>query len=422
VKRELLREFCVYFSSTVCINGARFLVYLWVARILGPEDWGRWQFLSLVIIYGALSHLGLINGMGRDVPCYLGQGLESRVDKIVGVAFTHSLLLMVVFAGAAYGILQWFVHRPEESALVCVLAIVFQVFVFHQFLFRSYARFFSISLLQTIFAAALVLFAPYVAWKFGVAGFIAAQIMAYLCAVLGVRSAVEIRIRPQIDWLEAKRLVRVGFPIMAVGLLYSFLTTVDRWVIVAWLEMEKLGYYSMAIMAFQLLSLPLGVVADQTFPRMARSWGETEGMRMIRRWLVYQNIVSSLIAFCLVAGAYFACPYLIRRFLPDYVPGIAPLKIVLLAPLITSIFSGYGNVMQVMNKQKYCMYAQLGALILNFCVSAGLIYLQLGINGVAAGTVVAHVFYALSIFTMAKHFMRTGGWIRKKRDMKMETV
>ena len=50
----------------------RFIVALIAARKLGPATWGTWQLLYLILAYSSFIHLGVINGMNREIPVLNG--------------------------------------------------------------------------------------------------------------------------------------------------------------------------------------------------------------------------------------------------------------------------------------------------------------------------------------------------------------
>ena len=86
-------------------------------------------------------------------------------------------------------------------------------------------------------------------FRFGLVGYILGQAAAFamLCTILLFSDTS--RFTRRYDWHRSLRLVRIGFPIMLVGVLYVLFSTVDRWVVAAYLGTEALGEYSIAIMA-----------------------------------------------------------------------------------------------------------------------------------------------------------------------------
>jgi O-antigen/teichoic acid export membrane protein len=65
-----IKEFLLFGLSSILYQGSRFVVNLGVAKILGPSTYGLWNMLNLILLYGSVIHLGVINAMNRDVPLF----------------------------------------------------------------------------------------------------------------------------------------------------------------------------------------------------------------------------------------------------------------------------------------------------------------------------------------------------------------
>ena len=68
----------VFVAGQLFLMGTSFLFNLVAAKLIGPQQMGEWQTISLISIYGMILTFGIINGMGRDVPYFRGKGDETR--------------------------------------------------------------------------------------------------------------------------------------------------------------------------------------------------------------------------------------------------------------------------------------------------------------------------------------------------------
>src|SRR5947207_14322206 len=93
---SFLREFVPFASSTVALQAVRFAVSLFAARELSPEAFGQWGIVSLVLLYGALLHLGAPQAMSREVPYLVGaqrEGESGRIEQVaLGITMGATLL------------------------------------------------------------------------------------------------------------------------------------------------------------------------------------------------------------------------------------------------------------------------------------------------------------------------------------------
>lgn len=127
VKNSLfVREFLLFSSSTILYQGSRFLTALGAAKILGPGIYGLWNMLNLILTYGRLAHLGVINAMNRDVPLFKGKRDFQKVEEIRRASLGFmSLSTIVATAGIAVSAL--FVENSMLRSSLQVMTLLFFV-------------------------------------------------------------------------------------------------------------------------------------------------------------------------------------------------------------------------------------------------------------------------------------------------------
>ena len=92
-------EFAVLAGSTGFLQAARFLVHLLAARWIGPEQFGVWNALALIPMYGVVITLGVGEGMGREVPFLRGAGRSEDARALADAALTWIVVAAVIGAG-----------------------------------------------------------------------------------------------------------------------------------------------------------------------------------------------------------------------------------------------------------------------------------------------------------------------------------
>ncbi|MBC7260762.1 MAG: hypothetical protein H5T63_02000, partial [Chloroflexi bacterium] len=70
------------------------------ALCLGPVAWGTWQAAKLVLQYGANLHLGVQNGMHREIPILRGKGDLDGQRRIAQTTFTFTFIAAALTAVA----------------------------------------------------------------------------------------------------------------------------------------------------------------------------------------------------------------------------------------------------------------------------------------------------------------------------------
>lgn len=65
-----------FVSSQVISNFMRLIAGFFVVSMLDPEQYGRFTGVGIYLGYFALGHVGVINGLGRELPYQLGKGTD----------------------------------------------------------------------------------------------------------------------------------------------------------------------------------------------------------------------------------------------------------------------------------------------------------------------------------------------------------
>src|SRR4051812_28883411 len=81
----------VILNFTGIISG--FIVYKWV----DPYYIGLWSSLLLVDTYSTFLRLGVINGMNREFPYWLGKGDTEKANRLIQTTFYYTLCTIALF-------------------------------------------------------------------------------------------------------------------------------------------------------------------------------------------------------------------------------------------------------------------------------------------------------------------------------------
>lgn len=404
------RELAGFGSTTALDQASRLGTNLVVAATLGPLVMGVWFLLNLVLQYGAMVHLGAMNGMNREIPGALARDDTEQARRVREVALGFVLTSYVFALAMLGGLLVPFGVVPAGPLawLMAGLLAAQQLYTFAFIHLKAQTKFLAAARLQLISALTFPVATIPLAFTWGLEGYVAGQIVAY--ALLAAIAAFQTPglFRPRFDLPQAGRLIRIGFPIMLVGITHVVFATVDRWVIQAQLGTEALGHYSLAIMALGAVNVFPRAVAQQVYPRMAMAWSRKpawsslEPLMARQRWTAIAVSVPAVIVILAVA------PWGIRTFLPAYVPGIPALLITMAIPLVRVAGLGYGNAFNVVGLQHWYLTAIVTAAIANLIASLGLVG-SLGLSGVAIGTVVGFGVFAAVMMLAGTIVRRSAG-------------
>ena len=409
VNHSLFKEFSHLTLSTILFHISRVLVELYVARSVGPEVWGIWYILNLLLAYRTVFELGIVNAMNREVPFLNGKGESIRAKDVTNTSFT-SLFILTLAVSIFILSVGFFLEDPDYRSKVFMLSILFvssQFYYFTQTILKSQIQFKLFSLQQFLFAILFPVLAVPMSSYFALEGFMLAYSFTLFVGTLFIIYAGKIRLKVQLEKKLLVQLIKIGFPIMAVGITYTFLNTIDRWIISGFVGIEALGYYSLAIIVFGVINLLPRIISQQFYPRMIMEWGSEKSIQKLLSWTDKQKMIVGVIIYPIAIIIILLAPYLIRAWMPTYSEGIHAIQIIMIGPLFMPLSSGWGNVMNILNKQIYYLYNIIGAVLVNLALNLLFVHFGMGINGVALGTTIAFASYNISLMFTGKWAVRS---------------
>lgn len=398
-------EFLAFSASLLALQGSRFGVSLLAARDLGAVTYGYWNVLSLILLYGLYLQFGVLNGMGRDVPYYAGRGEPERIMRIHTTAWTVALVSGLVGAASIALSMVWFAELRIVLGLLGLTLLAQMIFQYFQFRLRAELHFTTMSWLQGIAAVTLPIW--YITLRpLDLAGFVLAQGLAMAGA--GAFAAYRIGFRPvfRIDLPEIRRLILVGFPIMAAGILFSLLTTIDRWIILGFLGVEQLGYYTLSILCLSLISMFPQMITAQMYPRLAKYYGETHSVARLREPLMRQGMYALLITLPVVVVTFLMLPMITRYLLPQFSAGVGPARLLLIGMLCLPISGAIGNFLNVIGRQWWFMLVQVVGIFLQLCLGVLFVRLGWGLNGIALAAMLTYAITLVILLTLTGNLFR----------------
>lgn len=377
------------------------LVYgVLVVRYLTPDMAGLLATASLLPSYLIFVHLGVLNGMQRELPLALGAGDRPRAERILKVTTTVGLLAGAAGGGVCLlvGLACLLLGKPvllaaayfgsacASFAYPVTTQIDTGLRAENRFMRQGWAAL-GTSLIALI-TSALIPIA-------GVAGAIGRVVLSALGGILvRIRSGVHVR-GGGWDRTEVLALARIGLPLMISGTLGSLIMVSDRTVVALMMTHRDMGEFSLAAMivnSMMLVPFSLGVVL---FPKIARAYGEHRSRRRLRRYVWISLIFNAATILPLSLICFMVVEPLVLRYFPSYRSGIPAAKLA----CVTSIFwvyTGVGSVIGVINRMVPYLCFLAFSLLLILGTSAVLIHLGHGIMGAAwarlAGTVLMCIF------------------------------
>lgn len=403
-RRRIIRDGAHYLTATLVGQGVGLARVVFLPVLFNPAQLGIWNLLNVVLGYGSNAHLGLLDGMNKAIPFLRGQNELAEVERIKDSVFWANLLLGGS-SGVALVLVSWYISGDFGNSLRILGGIVFLQLIFY-YLF---------SLLRADNQFGLV--------SSGVVGLSVLSTILVLCGALGFsdrtrgaflglltsyglivaywlfRSRYRFVFQCRVEAI--RKALKLGFPLIVLGVLNMVFMSVDRWMIAAWLDKTRLGYYALGFMASNLLVLVPTSVASVLYPRMLERFAVNGDPRAVRGLLVGPLRALAVLMLILISAAFVVLPPLIRLFLPKYLPSTPVLMVLIPGVFFLSLAPIAGCYMIAINRQRLIMAAQVIMSVLCLAGDYWVLKNGWGMIGVAVVTAVGYSILGLSYIFMA---------------------
>jgi O-antigen/teichoic acid export membrane protein len=194
-----------------------------------------------------------------------------------------------------------------------------------------------------------------------------------------------------------RRLLATGLPIYIVGLVFVMLTGIDKVIVLGFLGTEQLGLYTLATTAMAVLMMVPSLISNVMYPRIAEHYGAT--MQISELFPVVRRVIRLSLMLTIPVGSIFLLTfyfYVIPVHMPAYLEGRNAMAIIMLAGLFMPVGAGFGDIFNVVGKQRLYLMNILSGLLVNACCGVLLISrFGMGLEGAAIATVVGLLVFAV---------------------------
>lgn len=347
--------------------GLNFLINVWIARYLGVELFGLWNYsIAFVALFSILSTLGLDSIVVKAL-----KNEFARKDNILGSAFILKLtggVLALLLAAVTISII-----RPGDVVLNFLVILTASNFIFQSFdvidlyfqsqmqsKFTVYAR--TGSFLIVAFLKIFLLLNQYSVTAFALAALVETALGALLLVFVFIINKQHIKAW-RIDYSLLSKLVTDGLPLMFAGMVILIYMRIDQIMLGNMVGDEAVGIYSAAVRLSEAwYFIPL-IITNSTFPAIIDAKKIDQESYMNKLQKLYDTVawlgISVAIVISLLAD---------HIILMLYGTSYQDAGIILALHTWTSVFVflGFacGNWFVIENLQKYAFYrTALGAFI-----------------------------------------------------------
>ncbi len=398
--KALLGYISQYISATYLAQGLGAVRGFVNAKYLGPENYGFWGWLMFLISFGYFLHGGVQEIMIKEVPAYQSKGRHDLASKSAQTAFTFLVLMLSIATLCLWGISFTFSESTPEmmrwgwrvAGIVLPLEVLF---AFEQVVVRSDGKFGHLSrglLIGNSISLALTFL---LVIRFGLVGVFFVAMISPAVGLAYLRSKSLYAWRLNWDWVKIRSMLKAGWPILAMTLIFLAISWVDRVLVIHFVGMKGHGFYAVGAMLTFICFLFPEKIAAVIEPKLHYDYAHSEQASRVQNHLLLLLRGVSLVMPLVLAVVNLVIPIIVQHWLHEYEPGIPAMRILVLSSFFPGIIVCTKSFLVALGKQQKVLPVYAVAVVLNIALSYSLVTQGYGLVGIVLGSAAAYVFCGL---------------------------
>jgi PST family polysaccharide transporter len=397
------------FADNILRLGVGLFVSVWVARYLGPEQFGLLSYaMAFVGLFGAIASMGLNGIVVRDL---VKQPETANIT--LGTAFVLQLIGGLLAFSLAVIVIDYV--RPNDALAKLMVAVLGFVMVFKA---SEVVKYWFESQVRSKYAVwvenfAFLLFAGVkvvlILCKVSLIAFVWVVFAEAVLVSVALLSMYAWRGGHLRDWQvkkkQAKTLLKDSWPLILSGLAVMVYMRIDQLMLGQMLGDEAVGIYSVAVRISEVwYFIPMAIVAS-VFPAIIAAKKESEALYYQRLQKLYDLMV--VLALLVAVPMTFLSDWIVPLLFGQAYQQAGPvLAIHTWAGVFVFLGVASGKWFLIENMQKNAFYRTVFGMIANIIVNYLLIPLY-GAVGAAIGTLVSQIVAAYLYDAIYKNTRRS---------------
>ena len=400
-EKEIIRDTSIFTVARYSAYFFTILTGLIIAKVLGPASFGVYSALMLIVTYSHYSHLGLLPAMTKKVPFYRGKKEYNKVKETENIVFSGTMII-ILFLSLMLIIASFFIRNVSADTINSVriiagIIILQQIFYFYQHYLRAEKKFFMMGKSLLIYSITYFIFILFLIFRLKLEGVFLSMFLAYFAVITYFFSKAGFKVKIIIP-SKVLNLIKIGFPLLTMGIMTILFLSIDKIMIIKFMDKLQLGYYSFAAIVAGIVGFVPQSISSVIFPYILEKYGEQEDKTHIKNYLFQPTFAISYLVPIVIGMVFITAPVAIYYILPDYVPGFTVFKILVCSIFFMSVIGPSTNFLITINKERKILSVQAVSILLAIILNYFFIIRGYGINGVAIATAISYFFYNICIF------------------------
>ena len=374
------------------------------ARYIGPEDMGVFRTFGIVAGYLTFLHLGVFDGLHREIPIQLGCGNHKKAEQAAAscLAWITFISLMCGSIFLLLGLRAAFYHDWMKFwGWLAYVPVIVGTFYggYLGATFRTGQQFIKLSKASVLQAIAGTLVLPLLP----IMGYYGACLRTSVTTVtnlLLLHNWRPMKVHPCLDWTSFRDVISIGLPLSGIGYIYTSLWfSLEGTFVLERFGIKTLGLYTMAVfvrtVVVQLAQNMNQVMSVKIYAQYGRSGYIAECVRLILQPMLLAFLVSLL----LIVFGWFALPWVVSLLIPKYIEAISIMQVMLLAmPL--AFLSLPTTILWATGRLSYCFASVSGGFVAFVALSYLFKRMDIGVLSILVASMVGQTINVLASYLL----------------------
>lgn len=403
---KLASEHIFFLTSTVLSAGVYFFYSVYVKIYLTPFEYGIYSTCLLFQSYMFYIQLGSLNSFNRDYPQLIGNENHKKSKSYRDSTF--SFLIFAVINLILLNIVFLLVNNSNNSKLlygIFLCSIITSASLIENFLESrvriecgfKFTSFVIIFKLLSVFVGVFLIhrIGYYVLYIVPIGSSIIGIFFYYKKGLSDIHFSVDIKL--------IKTIVFSGIPLLINNLIWTLVNSIDKYVILWFIDIEALGLYSIAQMAFSYMMLIPNALSQLFYVNLGKIYGATKStVKLNNTACVYSFFIAIFIGLLVIVSYYFIGPA-VDFVIPNYSQGVKSAQIILLGLALYSPTFINGNILTILKKNTALLSGSIYLCIVNLFLSVFLVVIfGPTIENIAIGTVISYLIRTIILMFQLK--------------------
>lgn len=388
------------------------IVNLITIRWISPEDIGLWNGYFIFVSYVYFIQLGVVNGLSRELPFYLG---KKKQNVAVGLARTS---LSVVSVNTAlvlvFGFFFIWYSAVKSASLSNVFYTSISIVVLMALQFytnyllstfrsnNSFKRLTYIYVGMSVFIPVSLLLVLY----YNYLGHIIRIPLVALVQLIALHLYRPFKIKPKFKLKFFKLLTSTGIPLFVFGYLTGIASTFGRLILLQLGTTLQMGLYSPAIAVNTAMRLIPVTLSQYIYPKFSYIAGQSDSKIMIWKLAVKVSFYVFLILLPITAMGYLLMPWLINSMFPNYTEGIFAAQLATIAGLFSGASIGFVTSLNTMKAFKHIGVLSISRAVIFYGLIFSFAINMNALDGVAYGVLFSEVVYFIMAVIISRQYFK----------------